>query len=82
MIQSLIKLENNPMLELFLDIVPSSLIEFAFQFKRYTLKARIGSVEFLLKSSSQTYPNHTQNKLVSSLKHAPNILNILLRAGL
>ena len=29
--------------------------------------------------SSHIHPNHTQNKLVSRLMHAPNILNILLR---
>ena len=37
------------------------------------LQASANGVKFLLQSSSQTYPHHTQKKSVSSLKHAPNI---------
>ena len=37
----------------------------------------LSGAEFLLESSSKTCPNHTQNKLVSSLKHEANKLNIL-----
>ena len=43
------------------------------------LQASASGAKFLLESRSQTYPNHTQKKLVSSMKHAPNILNVLLR---
>ena len=68
------------MLQSFSKILQSSLIEYAFHFKRYMLASCANGVKFLLESSSQTYPNHTQNNLVSSLKHAPNILHILLRA--
>ena len=68
------------MLQSFSKILQSSLIEYAFHFKRYMLASCANGAKFLLESSSQTYPNHTQNKLVSSLKHAPNILHILLRA--
>ena len=46
------------------------------------LQTSTSSKKFLLDSSSKTYSNHTQNKLISNLKHAPNILDILLRAFL
>ena len=75
----MIKLDNNHMLNSFSNILQSSLTEFAIQFKIYMLQASASGVKFLLKSSSQTYPSHTQNKLLSSLKHTPNIPIILLR---
>ena len=65
------------MLKSFSNILQSSLTEFPFQFKIYMPQA---SAKFLLKPSSQSYPtNHTQNKLVSSVKHTPNIPIILRR---
>ena len=66
------------MLKSFSNTLQSSLTEFAFQFRRCMLQAGASGAKFLLIPSSQTYHNHTQNKLVSSMKHAPNILNTLL----
>ena len=45
------------------------------------LQASTNGGKFLLESSSQTYSNHTQNKSVSSLNHAVNLLSILLRVS-
>ena len=39
----------------------------------------LSEASFFLQGFMASYPNHTLSELVSALKHAPDILNILLR---